>query len=696
MAKINWLNKQRLYTRVLLYVLITFLFGVRSSATTAGNIQLNDALILVHPSEPTYVQYAAKDLAGYLGELTGHSIQVGSSAGALQGRKVAIVIGQQMAQQLSIDTNSMKGMEREGSVIWSLNRSELEIVLVAGADPHGTNVGVATLIQMVRADGKAAYLEGPLDLRSEPAIPVRGFHMNGGWQLNYPYGFRTWKEEDWKRFVDIVWAERGNLVFMWPYVETMTVPLTRENQAYLEEFRRITEYAKKQRGMEVWIMQAANRVALTECEVADPRLRPHWIDGCQKDMDPADPQQFAKIEKSFEALYRTVNNADAFCLIDSDPGGWPQSPLSDQLKIFLTARKLLDRYNVNGQKAKLVDWMWIGWGRHRSFKAPGKLGTVFDWTSKNPDADDVSFMADTIRNFKNNLAGPWEMVAGMAPYLESARRESALERTIYLPYGAIEMEPAFPSTNMGFEPVKEALGRRNSYPELRGWMGNNELMLLQFPRSFYFLNSLWDAQYPEKKEKDVLSEISGHLYLDHKDLIADSFLALHENDPEKIASTLSSLNALTQNSTNLRAGAIGRFLFPNSMIVIRSLQLQLEIRLARQRLLKALQENPDKNQCEMLVANYFDTLLAWNQETGWEKTIDINIWRTPIYESDKALSEGMVQLKHILSDGKPYASYEQIEAFFEPIKTKLLVKYSKNSVMIGCIEPFKLSVLQSQ
>jgi hypothetical protein len=50
----------------------------------------------------------------------------------------------------------------------------------------------------------------------------------------------------------------------------------------------------------------------------------------------------------------------------------------------------------------------------------------------------------------------------------------------------------------------------------------------------------------------------------------------------------------------------------------------------------------------------------------------------------------------VLADGKPYASYEQIEDFFEPIKRKLLNKYPKNSVMIGCIEPFRLSVLQSQ
>jgi len=83
-------------------------------------------------------------------------------------------------------------------------------------------------------------------------------------------------------------------------------------------------------------------------------------------MNPADPQQFQRILKSFEALYRIVNNADAFCMIDSDPGGWPQSPISDQIKIFQAARKLLDQYAAKGQKAKLLDWMHVGWGRTSS------------------------------------------------------------------------------------------------------------------------------------------------------------------------------------------------------------------------------------------------------------------------------------------------------------------------------------------
>lgn len=599
-----------------------------------------------------------------------------------------------MALAMGADLKFAGDLGREGSVIRSFAKAGSTVVIVAGTDPHGTNMGVSNLMQMIHLEGKFPYLEGPIDLLTKPNIPVRGFHMNGGWQLNHPYGFRTWTEEDWKRFVDIVWAERGNLIFIWPYVETMMVPLSSADKAYLEEFRRITDYAHEKRGMEVWIMQAANRVAITDCNVADPMLRPHWINGCQKDMDPADPQQFANIEKSFEALYQTVNNADGFCLIDSDPGGWPHSPISDQVKIFRAARKLLDRYNVLAEKTKLVDWMWIGWGRHKFFTSKDRLVTGFDWTDKNPDESDVAFMRETIRNFKNDLPEPWEMIAGMPPYLESSKQESVLDKTIFLPYGAIEMEPAFPATNMGFEPVREVLDKGSMYPQLRGWMGNNELMLLQFPRSFYFLNSLWDGEFKNRPEREVVLEISRHLYPEYKEVIADSFLGLHEKDPETISSTLSRLEK-PLNST-AQPGAVGRFVFPDSLMVAKNLKMQLEIRMARQRLLKALEGKPDANECARLVEDYFDKLLAWNKETGWDKTIDIAIWTTPIYESGKDLTEALSRLKEILGQGAPYTNYGQIDAFFDPISKSLLKKYGQNSVMIGCIDPFKLAVIQTQ
>jgi hypothetical protein len=680
------------------FLVLSFLaLGARAQAAVndahGQQISLNGSLILVDIHEATYVQYAAKDLSGYLTEVTGAPVVVASTMAAVSKAPTVIAIGEKMALAMGADLNPAGELGDEGSLIRSFDRAGSKIVIVAGTNAHGTNLGVSTLLQMIRLKDTSAYLEGPLDLHNQPSVRVRGFHMNGGWQLNHPYGFRTWTEDDWKRFVDIVWAERGNLIFIWPYVETMTVPLSTADKAYLEEFQRITEYAQRQRGMEVWIMQSANRVAVTECDVADPTLRPHWINGCQKDMDPADPQQFAKIEKSFEALYQVVNNADAFCLIDSDPGGWPQSPISDQLKIFLAARKLLDRYNVHAEKTKLVDWMWVGWGRHKFFTAKDRLVTGFDLTD-NLKENDAAFMRRTIRNFKDNLPEPWELVAGMAPYVESSKQESTLEKTVYLPYGTIEMEPAFPSTNMGFESVRKVLDQAEAYPKLRGWMGNNELMLLQFPRSYYYMNSLWDAQFRKRSEREVLQDISRHLYPDEQEIITDSFLALKEEDPEKIRAALARLGKLP--SSQIRTGAIGRFLFPDRQIVVRDLRMQLEIRESRQRLLKVLQGRPDIDESAKLVEDYFDKLLAWDKETGWYKTIDIAIWTTPIYQDGKDLTEALSRLKQILGNGAPYTRYAQVDIFFDRIGKDLLKKYGQDSVMIGCIEPFKLAVIQTQ
>jgi len=112
--------------------------------------------------------------------------------------------------------------------------------------------------------------------------------------------------------------------------------------------------------------------------------------------------------------------------------------------------------------------MWIGWGRHKLFTSTERLVTGFECTEKNPDKSDIAFMAHSIRNFKNNLPEPWEMVARMTPYLESSKRESVLNKTIYLPYGAIGMEPAFPATSMGLESVREVLNKAGEHPELRG------------------------------------------------------------------------------------------------------------------------------------------------------------------------------------------------------------------------------------
>ena len=95
-----------------------------------------------------------------------------------------------------------------------------------------------------------------------------------------------------------------------------------------------------------------------------------------------------------------------------------------------------------------------------------------------------------------------------------------------------------------------------------------------------------------------------------------------------------------------------------------------------------------------LVERYFDALLAWNRETGWDEMIDITIWRTPIYEEGPDLTEAMTRLRKVIAQGKPYAGYTSIDGFFTPIAARLRQKYAADSVMVGCIEPFKLALIQ--
>jgi hypothetical protein len=341
------------------------------------------------------------------------------------------------------------------------------------------------------------------------------------------------------------------------------------------------------------------------------------------------------------------------------------------------ARKLLDRYNQHTTKTKLIDWMWLGWGRH--------------W-GHDTEEQRVAFMGETIRNFKSNLPEPWELIAGMAPYLRSASDESALGKTVFLQYGAIEMEPAFPSTNLGLKSVQEVFDTAARFPGLRGIMGNNELMSLQLPRTFYFFQTAWNMGYEKSEQPDVLSDLARQLYPDHVETIAHSFSALREDDPQRIQATLEDLSKIVATGTG-RSGAIGRHIFPDSSAIARNVEAQLKIRFARQRLIKSLQANPTEAECASLIEAYFDQLLAWNKETGWDKMIDITIWRSAIFDEDPEFTEAMSGLKKAISAGAPYASYAKIAAFFDRISSGLLKKYSQDSVMIGCVEPLKRAVI---
>ena len=189
---------------------------------------------------------------------------------------------------MAMGANATPARGDEASVIRSEEKNGVNIIAVAGSDPHGTNYAIATLMQMIKAEGKSAYLNGPLDLHNQPSYAIRGIHLNG-WPLNYPYAFRAWKEADWKRFVDIAWTQHINCSTCgrsWKFAGAVVG----RRPSYLQEVRRVVDWAENQRGMEVWIMQSANRIGTSATAAPGiPRIRPYWVNDCQKDMNPAEP-----------------------------------------------------------------------------------------------------------------------------------------------------------------------------------------------------------------------------------------------------------------------------------------------------------------------------------------------------------------------------------------------------------------------
>ena len=315
----------------------------------------------------------------------------------------------------------------------------------------------------------------------KPAFAKRGMHFNG-WPLNYPYSFRSWTEKDWQRYLDILSYQGVNLFYLWPFIEIMPVPLSAEDQAYLEECRRVVDYAQKKHGMEVWIMQCTNRVASDRCGVADPRVRPYWRP-TQKDLNPGKPADFQAILASREAMYRIINNADGVCNIDSDPGFCPNSPVSDYVKVLQACRTLIDRHNIHGKQTKLVNWMLWGWGMPRVGQTEGL-----------PQLE-----LRILQGLKQGLPEPLWLISGQFPeYLPMCRQEGLISKTVYLPYGAIECEPAYPQTTVQVDVIRGMFnGTDAKSPDIAGIMGNVQTPLLQFPNLFYFTSVMVRLKLPE-------------------------------------------------------------------------------------------------------------------------------------------------------------------------------------------------------
>ena len=658
------------------------------SANAKDDIILNGCAIITDSDQPSYVQHGVKELHRYLEDLAAGKIAMRSSPSP--DAKVQIVVGRESIERLFSNSIKVETEElgEEGYLIKTLPLGDGIAVIVTGATPKGTKQGLVNLMKQIQVQKGNVFIREIPRYVSKPSFHIRGMHLNG-WAFKYPYSFRPWSEEDWKRYIDIIAYQGVNLFFIWPFMEIMPLPLSSEDESYLREVRRVVEYAQKQHGMEVWIFQSANRIAVSDLGERNPRLRPYWVPKAQGeftgpgqiDLNPAEPGNFARIMKSREALYKIVNNADGYCTIDSDPGGWVGSPASQLMDILKASRALIDKHCIKGKRTKLIQWLWAGWGQEGWW--------AHDWSQEHQNA----YMGKMIQTMKRDLPEPWWLIAGRQEYLPACAAEGVLPKTVYLPYNIVEGEPSRPGTQHNFTPIRNHLDVAAQYPQLAGIMGNTQTPLLQFPHVHYFLSSAWDYEYRQQDLRKALLELAKQIYPEQAELLTDGWMALQPGERKQIGETAGNLERWAMKEDPGRMGVLGRKLFPRPVQMAQDLVWQLKAIAAFEALrLKATPDTPPEV-CAGLIEKYLDAALTWDEKPGWSA-----YWRKqgrawdvlPVWEP--AYPEVLSNLKKILGG----ADEKKVSDFLAPIQRRLAARHDAWIVDQCAIQPLKEAILKAR
>jgi hypothetical protein len=290
-----------------------------------------------------------------------------------------------------------------------------------------------------------------------------GMYVHEFWTYHHPYAARTWTYEDWHGYLDGLHRLGFNLVAIWPVVETMPSPPTPSDKAALEKMRRVIDAAHQEFHMKVWICLCANIVPIDEHAGRVPFERRHSFYADAR-VDPADAKAVDAMMLRRETLLAPLAQADALMIIDSDPGGYPNSTNQQFVDLLMRHRRLLDRLRPG---VELIYWMWAGWPAYARYYATGS----FAWGTENEFLEALTLL-------KQRNPEPW----GLARGLEYARPLGLESKVINLNYGAIEGEPSFPMTNFGGNAAYQA-GRS---PGPRGVMGNAQTHCVQLPNTFAF------------------------------------------------------------------------------------------------------------------------------------------------------------------------------------------------------------------
>lgn len=569
-------------------------FGASASGGSGMSERIAlDRCEIVMGDEPAYVRLGVEDVRAYLQEITGTrpalhlSSEDAGRAGAL------IVVGKEALREMPGAPDLDLPTDPQSYVLRAYSGKQ-PIIIVAGNDPQGTKYALVDLLRAIRFEGREAWIPGDLNVTDRPHFGLRGMYAHLHWQYNHPYALRSWSLQDWKRYVDMLAYMKVNLFQIWTMAAICPNPLNSGDEAYLEKYHEVVKYAREMRGMEVWPGECANNIA--ESDFGAPIEEREYFQ-VEVLKNPADPKQFQQIMDNRANMYRLIDNGDGYWIIDSDPGRWKGSPSSELADIFTGNRELIDRYAKKGRDAKLVYWVWQGWGSG----TPGE-----NWRA-------------TIEGIRDKVREPWWLTPCNADHLALVSEMGYLRKSVFFPYGHIEPEPSNPLTHVKFADLAETVSLAERHPGLAGIMGNAQTPFVQLPNIFYLAECAWNSETTKLSDEEVLRRLARLVFPAVENELTEGWLALSAGGSDralKIGRKLESLAA--QDGLGL-PGPGGRFIFPDPKIIVRDLALLLKMHGNAEKVRELVDAVGARGSAELqdAVVAYLSAVLDWQRRTGW-------------------------------------------------------------------------------
>ncbi|MHC4744034.1 MAG: hypothetical protein ACYS8Z_19115, partial [Planctomycetota bacterium] len=437
-----------------------------------------------------------------------------------------------------------------------------------------------------------ASLDNDLDIIEKPSFHLRGMYAHQHWDYAHPYALRTWTVEQWKQYVDILAIMRVNLFQIWSMAAILPTPFSPEDEAFLRRYPPVIDHAKKNHGMEVWIGECANNL----CEAKDlPPVAQRDYFKAETLKDPGDPEQMAQLEAARAEFYKVCNNADGYWVIDSDPGGCENSPASEFVDIMMMNRRLINRCTLLGRDAKLVYWMWLGWGAKQ--REQNWLDTAKDLVRRSPE--------------------PWLLTVAGEGHFKVADQLNLTAKTIYYPYGAIEPEPSLPFTTVVPDVVRKVLDVPDRIGRIRGAMGNAQTPVCQLPNIYYFTRAIWNMQHRDEPPYWAVYELARLIYPENAALLSNAWLSLGHPEAPDAETLADKLESLEESNRLGRPGPIGINLFPDYGQIARDLADQLRIHAVATNFCKMVERDANEEDLFDQLKRYCLLSLKWRKKTGF-------------------------------------------------------------------------------